>query len=381
MYYLYGKNVAELLIPHMKTDCAIRAFYATLPKSYNWALSTNKSLPIDIWFKMVKGAKIEVAVNLYSRELTREQLSAALLDKRVNSIKSLIQYGFKNADEELVERVLGSKWFNNDYARLWLNRGDSLTPEQRKKLALKVGGRELTMELINKSSFPDIEEVISLINQKEHATYNLHKLFQCRSELVNHLDSFSGNKIKTALATSWYLIDEDVQKKLFGKNTLNGNVNIWSSLLLNPATKINIGEMIYDKASKSDKFSNIFRSAEIWKRAPGEPLTKSVEEVDNPMERLRAEYFYPYSTSILELPWVLSKYNKSQSSEKVSLDKLPAQLGNHYDRFVIDWESAANDIEHLMSDTDKEWSIFWGLLPEWNQSLLSCLEAAKNVTS
>jgi hypothetical protein len=378
---MFRNKIAHSIISQIDNNFAHESYYQINSKIEQAHLASNPNLSDGLWFKLANKSNIDTAIALYSRELTLSQLELALKDKRVYAKNSLIKYGFANAPENFIDEVLDSNWINPDLIKSWLHYGTGLNGRQIRLLADKIGGNLMIRQLGNKEAYPDIIEVVDklLANKAGCNSWDLNPVFRKREELINHLTKFSSYNHRSAFAASWHLSDLDDQLYIFGKNTLKSNISVWTSFLCNPYTKLEIVEKIRPHAVKEGIRSDLFRALSRMDSAPGTPLSTPLDEIEDGLDRERAEYFSTYNSAYHGLlPWQ-EPYNYINKSEDIDISDLIVESSKAHMLYFINWEKVCTDLNLEMSNSIKSWSNFWSLIENWNGSLLELARASNSL--
>ena len=364
---MYRNILEDQILSTTTNENAMHAFLAAFGKEGHEKLSRNKNLPLCIWKKLVTKAKIDVATNLYNRELSAEQLEIAIKDVRVYARRSLVLYGLKGASEEFVERIIAEPWLNPDLIKSWLHYGTAMNGKHRRELSLKMGGTPQIRQLAYADAYPDILEVVSILQNNRYSLnmWDLAPVFDTRPELMNHIDELKSSEYRSAFASSWNLINPEHQLQIYGQNGIEGNINAWTNLLRNPYTSIEVFEKISSQNKKKWQ-KDFFTLSKVWKDAPGKPLTLPLAQLVDPLDRERAEYFHKYKFTRGNLPW-----SESKEAEKLKMPLDEIMVNNQkssFFRYSTDWVAIHSELDSILL-TESSWQAFWSLLEKWQGSL------------
>lgn len=362
------------LIEKTKNLSSIYAFFQANGKEGYEALSRNKNLTIDLWAKMLTKAKINVATNLYSRELSEEQVEIALRDKRVYARRALLCFGLGKVSESTVDKVINQPWVTEDMLKTLLHYGNNLTSSQRREASLKVGGGSLIRQLGNAEAFPDIVEVVALLKKYEYSLtpWDIAPVFEKRAELVKYMDDLSEQHFKNAFASSWNLVRTEDQWRVYGEAPrVEKNQTTWVNFLRNPYTCNEIVEKIMSNNLK--KWHKDFKShLAVWSQAPGSPLTTELTKLTDEKDKERAVYFKKFHSFHRILPWESPDISRTQH---VNLDKIYPNKGSGAWGYSTDWEKVDSDLSDLLT-SESSWLTFWSILPSWEGNLQELAETS-----
>lgn len=377
MNNIISKNIIE----NINNQTGIKAYFDSCDKNDYRALAKNNYLSEDLWFILAKKAKIEVAISLYHRDLSKDQLNFALSDKRVWAKHSLIRKdsALYYASEEIIDRVIDSNWLNYDLASSWLYQDNKLNSAQIRKIALNCKGRVLVRQLGNIEAFPDIDEVIELLNnnKKGLSHFDLDRVFFHRPELINYYDKLKASPFRVAFANSWHLDTLEDQLKILGRKTLNGNIKVWSTLLSNPYTKVEIVNIIRFIIDNENDYSDIKRALNRWDSAPGSPLVVKYNNINTDLDKERANYFSFYNSIVDDNLTFKEKVNYTNKLLDISLNEI--NLNDNSDVFYLNWPKITADISTQLSSSYPTWRNFWTLINNWHGNLAELINASKTL--
>jgi len=372
---MYRNIMEDMILSTTRNEIAMHAFLANFGKEGHEKLSRNKNLPSCIWVKLVPKSKIDVATNLYSRNLSPEQLEIAVKDKRVYARRALVLNGLRGASEEFVEKIMSEPWLNPDLIKSWLHYGTALTGKHRRELSQRVGGTAQVRQLSFSDAYPDINEVVTILQNNRYSLnmWDLAPVFDTRADLMHHIEELKSSEYRSAFASSWNLSNLEHQWKIFGQNGIEGNINAWTNLLRNPYTSTEVVEKINSQNKK--KWHKDFESlSKIWKDAPGKPLTLPVSELTDSLDRQRAEYFHKYKFSRGTLPW--EEAAKEANKVKPLLEEmLVNNQQSTFFRYSTDWEHVNQELDKILLQ-ESSWQAFWSLLEKWQGTVKDLAETS-----
>jgi len=373
--------ISNNIIEKINNQTGIKAYYDSCDKNDYRALAKNNYLSEELWFILAKKAKIEVAISLYHRDLSNDQLNFALSDKRVWAKHSLIRKdsGLYYASEEIIDRVIDSNWLNYDLASSWLYQDNKLNSAQIRKIALNCKGRVLVRQLGNIEAFPDIDEVIELLNnnKKGLSHFDLDRVFFHRPELINYFDKLKASHFRVAFANSWHYDTLETQLKILGRKTLNGNIKVLSTLLANPYTKVEIVNIIRSIIDNENDYSDIKRALNRWDSAPGSPLVVKYNNINTDLDKERANYFSYYNSVVDDHLSFKEKVNYTNNLLDIPLNEI--NLNDNSDVFYLNWPKITADISTQLSASYPAWRNFWTLINNWHGNLAELINASKTL--
>lgn len=373
--------VLEQIIRETKNEISLHAFLHTFGKDGHESLSRNRHLPIGLWNTLVQKAKINVATNLYSRDLSEDQIKIALKDTRVYARRALLCHGVANATEETIDEILAKPWVTDEMLRTWLHYGNNLSAKHRRAASIRVGGSTQIRQLANQDAYPDIEEVISILKNQGYvySPWDLSPVFEKRVEIMEHLDEKLISQYRVAIANSWNLISEENQWLVYGKDGVQGNIYAWTALMRNPYTKKEIVEKIRSHPKSRSRWQKEFKSLDAsWQSAPGEPLTRSVHQLETDSEKERAEYFKKYNSFYRLLPWETSEENRKESVPLSAIKWKEQDQFRAFSRYSTDWAQVDTELGKILT-TESNWQAFWSLFETWNGSLQELAETSSRL--
>lgn len=373
--------ISNNIIENINNQTGIKAYYDSCDKNDYRALAKNIYLSDSLWFTLAKKAKVEVAISLYHRALSNEQLDFALKDKRVWAKHSLIRKdsALYYAPFKKIDELIDSQWLSYDLAASWLYQDNNLSASQIRKIALSCKGRVLVRQLGNTQAFPDIDEVVALLNnnKKGLSHFDLDRVFFYRPELINYYDKLKASPFRVAFANSWHLDTLEDQLKILGRKTLNGNIKVWTTLLSNPYTKVEIVDMIRSIIDKESDFSDIKRALNRWELAPGSPLVMKYNNINTDIDKERANYFSFYNSIVDDNLSFKEKVNYSEKLLDRSLCDI--KILDTSDIFYLNWPKISADISSQLALSYPAWRNFWSLINNWQGNLTELIIASKSL--
>jgi hypothetical protein len=364
--------IIDNIIKNTDNLVAIESFYHSFNKDDYKSLAANKNISTDLWYKLANKANIDVAYNLYCRELNQSQIEFALKDKRKNARRAMLIMGLSKADPNFIDKIIDENYFDSNEIAIWLYHKTGLSSHNIRTLANKVGGVNRIRVLQNKEAFPDIEEVVNyLLNENINLNgWDLNNLFRYRPELNKYIKKFKKYNIRSAFANSWNLTSLEDQLFIMNGKSISGNINVWISLLGNPYTKKEVIELMKPAIIKDGNRSDLYRSLNKWDLAPGKPLNKPLDKITSSIDKERAEYFSVFNSSYYsELPWT-DKKEYSANLKNLSLEDIN-NLNEGYSStiFSTNWQDIAKKLDEILKDSPSYWSNFWSLISNWNGNL------------
>lgn len=376
-----NKIISNNIIENINNQTAIKAYFDSCDKNDYKALAKNNYLSDSIWFTLAKKAKVEVAISLYHRALSKDQLDFALKDKRVWAKHSLIRKdsALYYASADKIDEIIDSQWFSYDLASSWLYQENRLSPAQIRKIALNCKGRVLVRQLGNTQAFPDIDEVVALLNnnKKGLSHFDLDRVFFHRAELINYYDKLKASPFRVAFANSWHLNSLEDQLKILGRKTLNGNIKVWTTLLSNPYTKIEIVDIIRTIINSESDFSDIKRALNRWELAPGSPLMVSYNYIYSDIDKERANYFSFCNSVVDDNLSFKEKVSYDDNLKDKSLSDI--KISDTSDIFYLNWQKISDDISTQLDSSYQAWRNFWSLINSWHGNLAELTKASNSL--
>lgn len=372
MRYLTA-HVAERIGKCVKGAQAQHAYLITQNGATRSALASNPNLSETLWHDLHRKCSVDVAAELYGRELNTAQMQKALADQRLRPRVALLRHAMGQAPAELVEAFLVPGMITDDQACAWLyaENGGSLLPQQRRELALRVGSRLLFREMAKPDVFPDIDEVVALTRKHVRVPTNIamFELFQARPELVGRFEEIDDLEARVAAASSQHLLDAELQMKLVS-TTLSYRVLV--ALLRNPATTAAVADRALTRPLKPDLRNVVARAHQRWGQAPGAPLTTTWADLTDSAQQRRVEFFaqeMSYNFGAIGLPWRQPQQRPSYDRARHDLSDVNLSNLSHGLLWMTDWGHLSEQIESRLGDDLEHFTTFFTLVEEWKGTL------------
>jgi hypothetical protein len=218
------------------------------------SLAANRNLHREVWFRLARKPKADVAYELVNRPLDLEQLMVVAKDKRVTVRRTLVSNGLKGCTDEMGEYLISQPWFDSELATLW-SCSKSVPAGLVKKVALIAGGNELVRHLADRTLFTDdeVKELLPTVNTV-NVRLTLYQLMDLRPEIV----AFAANagashpRLVEAAAGSRHLFEPELfatvlqtVERLGGQNHHSGEILI--SAMSNPNTPLDILDAMVER--------------------------------------------------------------------------------------------------------------------------------------
>ncbi|MFM7088961.1 MAG: hypothetical protein ACKOW9_05545 [Candidatus Paceibacterota bacterium] len=367
-------------------------------------LAQNANLDEGVWFTLSKKCKVGVAVGLVSRTLNEEQLNAFLKEKRVTVHRSLVGNGLSGCSLGMARSVIDTPWFNSEIASIWLQ-AKSVHKDVFKEVLLVENNREMIKALVDKSLFTD-DEVIDLLLKanKNRGKLQLWHLFDGRPSILDKVirNEKFGYEVLESAAGCRHLFDRELFEILVERSAKLGSssysgTEIWTTVMLNPNTPIDIVEKLVSMAPAGYRSSvarhrtttnvemakwvrsKIVKQREIgvissdWSELEGDALEIAKESYA--MLNSRRYPSLPWST-VMQRPEVVANTRKYMDVEEF-LELNVQDRNSHF-------EMQKDVLEFIESSLDSigeaAWDVFWSLVDDWEGTFRELIESSLSLS-
>ena len=401
MSYKPYNNTVPFLARHTRSVEGQRTLLETRPE-FAAALAQNPHLDREIWFRLARRPKADVAYGLVDRQLDLEQLRALVGDKRVTVRRNILSSGLKSCTEEMGRLIISLPWFDSESATLWCA-SQSVPDRLLKEVALVAGRNELIKLMADPDRFT-IEEIIALLPQVDlsRTRQSLYRLVDVRPELVPYAVSVGveNPRLVEAAAGSRHLFGaENFSSVLQTIELLGGQNTQGCEILLSAASNPNIPlEHLEQLVAKFPRrligYGNRFRpanNATILEHATRR-LSASVAQPDRPWDdyaagedevlrravHLLGSFRFPtlshrLSPAVPQQP--ATGANRHVGNEELaSLLFLPNGNGSSPVRLV---PATVTQVSIMLDEHgSRAWETFWSLIDSWQGDLASLVDSS-----
>lgn len=364
-------------------------------------LAGNQNLHRDVWFRLARKPKADVAYELVNRPLDLEQLQLFAQDKRVTVRRTLVTTGLKSCTDEMGEYLLGLPWFDADFATLWS--ASRTVPESlRKQVALRADRNELVVLMADRTRFDD-EEIKALLPKVNltNVRQSLYQLMDRRPEIVAFAAAagVSHPRLVEAAAGSRHLFGHeafaavlDTIEHLGGQN--HNGLEILTTALSNPNMPLDLLERMLDRFPKrlltvGSRFRPAMNSTIV--EDARQRLASGLPELDRPWDQLPVGEFervrqavamlgsfrYPTLRAMLH-PAVCppSSTTTGATTPKPAEEPDLGYMPNGKSPVRLTAVTVTRVDELLDAHGPKAWETFWSLIDNWQDDLASLVDSS-----
>lgn len=392
-------------------------------------VALNPNLTEDLWWEIYSRKKVpaQVAVNLCTRELNREQLEHVYSkERRITVRETALQRN--GVPEDMTDAVVGAKWFTAQSARSWLYSG-TIAPRALPHVAVFSGKPELGFGVVNKhpESYSD-DTVVDLLFD---VYCNEFRAFGLPSQVLTTFDQRPAVTVRTLerilqdgvqfkhRALAWAAAEcrwqtpqvldllVDVISALGEVNTDDSRVS-WAPRLVNDLVKSVWGHP-NTPLERLDEFAGFFNeSAEV----PGDTTMRSLRHVrESCAEPVTGDWgsqlpaaqehtllmlarrglksgssWHPRAVvdpSMRSIPRVVPTYASYEDAWRQCPADGSAQVGTRRQGFASSWPTGPSALaakyldEELRDASQSVWETVFSLLPNWTPTAAELATAAR----
>jgi len=254
------------LAHRISSTLAQRAYINSNPKNVSGILK-NANLDKTLWLELFDGAKVDIAVALAQLPLDEEQSLLCAKDKRKSVKHALLRNKDATFSKVVVDSILKSKWFTQEYAHTWLKA--NLVPKRNiKKVAKIENGIQAILSFADTKLYTTAEVVerlheVRIINQKI-----VPYLIDLRKDLVPSLVESERSQLVHAISSSQWLAEvSDIERIFYRLKSKQGSITrytmceyeILGNLIANPNTPLTLAKSIYEFMESFGKIVGISR--------------------------------------------------------------------------------------------------------------------------
>jgi hypothetical protein len=366
-------------------------------------LASNAELDRQVWFRLARKPKADVAYMLVSHPLDLEKLNAFLDEKRVTVRRHLVSNGLHGCTDEMGELVFSQSWFDSELATIWLT-ANTVPSVLRKRVVIMDNANHLVRALSDTEMFTD-EEVMALLPKIRFAVVrsSLYQLMDLRPSLVGPCATagVDNPRLVEAAAGSRHLFNRehfdvicDNIAKLGGQShhgseillTLIGNPNLpldlLEQLLERFPTRLNgfgsrnrpVNNTVIHAYAASRLASREAAIGQAWQleESHREYITKAIVVLGAGRYPTLKNWLNPTMQSLTPI----KSTRGPQPAVKPDLSYLPAQS----DRSLLSPETV-HQVDVLLDPYGPAaWQTFWSLIDSWQGDLSSLVESSISLT-
>lgn len=254
-------------LAHRISSTIAQRAYINANRDNVYGILKNVNLDKTLWLELFDGAKVDNAVALAQLPLDEEQSLLCAKDKRKTVKHTLLRNKNATFSKSVVDNILKSKWFTQEYAHTWLKA--NLVPKRNiKKVAKIENGIQAILSFVDTDLYTSAEVVerlheVRIINQKI-----VPYLLDLRKDLVPLLVESERSQLVHAISSSQWLTDvSDIERIFYRLKSKLAPMSQYTmceretlgNLIANPNTPLTLAKSIYDFMESHGKIVGISR--------------------------------------------------------------------------------------------------------------------------